>query len=160
MLDLISRIGHEFGVNVLVTSHLLGELERISDHVVVIQSGQLVRSTSTASATGSSDVLTVELTDRLDDFVALLTGAGHGVARSSAPLTVNVRLGDGQAGDPAYDAVRDAAAHLQVGLIRVQRQRHHLSEIFERPDDQNKTKDGASSRAGTASWSAEGGGPR
>jgi ABC-2 type transport system ATP-binding protein len=128
MLELIARIGHEFGVNVLVTSHLLGELERISDHVVVIQSGQLVRSTSTASATGSSDVLTVELTDRLEDFVALLVGAGHEVGRTDVPLTVDVRL----TGDPTYDAVRDAAAHLQVGLIRLQRQRHHLSEIFVR----------------------------
>jgi ABC-2 type transport system ATP-binding protein len=128
MLDLISRIGHEFGVNVLVTSHLLGELERISDHVVVVQGGRLVRSTSTASATTGSDVLTIELTDRVEEFVGLLVGAGHEVGRTDAPLTVDVRL----TGDATYDAVRDAAAHLRIGLVRLQRQRHHLSEIFVR----------------------------
>ena len=62
----------------------------------------------------------------------LLVGAGFEVGRTPKPLTVDVRLADGQAGDPTYDAVRDAAANLQVGLIRVQRQRHHLSEIFVR----------------------------
>ena len=36
MLGLIRRIGTEFGISVLVTSHLLGELERVCDHVVVI----------------------------------------------------------------------------------------------------------------------------
>ena len=48
MLGLIRRIGTEFGISVVVTSHLLGELERICDHVVVIDGGRLLRS-STAS---------------------------------------------------------------------------------------------------------------
>src|SRR4029078_6005061 len=39
MLALVRKIGTEFGIAVLVTSHLLGELERISDHVVVLDAG-------------------------------------------------------------------------------------------------------------------------
>ena len=34
MLGLVQRIGQDFGIAVIVTSHLLGELERVSDHVV------------------------------------------------------------------------------------------------------------------------------
>ncbi len=45
MLCLISRVSRDFGISVLVTSHLLGELERISDHLVVIEGGMLQRST-------------------------------------------------------------------------------------------------------------------
>ena len=48
MLGLIRRIGTEFGISVLVTSHLLGELERVCDHVVVIDGGRLLRSSATA----------------------------------------------------------------------------------------------------------------
>src|SRR5919206_2325292 len=44
MLGLIRRIGTEFGISVLVTSHLLGELERICDHIVIIDGGRLMRS--------------------------------------------------------------------------------------------------------------------
>ena len=46
MLSLVRKIGTEFGIAVLVTSHLLGELERISDHVVVLDSGRLLQSSS------------------------------------------------------------------------------------------------------------------
>ena len=66
MLGLISRIGTDFGISVLVTSHLLGELERVSDHVVVVDGGRLIRSTSTAAAMSGTGVITVEVTDRAD----------------------------------------------------------------------------------------------
>ncbi|MGH3390090.1 MAG: ABC transporter ATP-binding protein, partial [Actinomadura sp.] len=49
MLGLIRRIGTEFGISVLVTSHLLGELERICDHVVIIDGGRLLRSQAVAA---------------------------------------------------------------------------------------------------------------
>jgi ABC-2 type transport system ATP-binding protein len=41
MLGLIRRIHTDFGISVLVTSHLLGELERTCDHVVVVAPLQL-----------------------------------------------------------------------------------------------------------------------
>ena len=47
MLALMQQVGHEFGIAVLVTSHLLGELERVSDHVVVLDGGRLLRSSAT-----------------------------------------------------------------------------------------------------------------
>jgi ABC-2 type transport system ATP-binding protein len=126
MLGLIHRIGHEFGVSVLVTSHLLGELERISDHLVIIDGGRLMRSGPTASAMGSDDVLTVEVADRGTEFAGLLTAGGHEVVTraGAAVLTVGIK------GDHTYDLVRDSAADLGVGLIRLQRRRHHLTDIF------------------------------
>ena len=36
MLDLVARIGSEFGISMLVSSHLLGEVEQICDQLVVI----------------------------------------------------------------------------------------------------------------------------
>ncbi len=51
MLGLIRRIGTEFNISVLVTSHLLGELERVCDSVVVIDGGVLLRYSSTAAMT-------------------------------------------------------------------------------------------------------------
>ena len=72
MLGLIRRIGTEFGISVLVTSHLLGELERVCDHVVVIDAGQLLRSSSTADVTAASPLIAVEVTERTDDLAAAL----------------------------------------------------------------------------------------
>ena len=61
MLELIRRIGNEFGISVIVTSHLLGELERVSDGIVVIDGGRLLRHSTTASVTEQTPVVAVEV---------------------------------------------------------------------------------------------------
>ncbi len=127
MLELIRRIGHEFGISVLVTSHLLGELERIADHVVVIEGGVLQRSTSTAEATALSGVVLVEVTERAAEIVARLRAAGAQVETGEdGGELFTVALTD----ETVLDAVQAAAADLEVGLIRMQRRRHHLTELF------------------------------
>ncbi|WP_149204134.1 ABC transporter ATP-binding protein [Actinotalea subterranea] len=126
MLALIQRISSDFSIAVVVTSHLLGELERIADHVVVIESGVLQRSTSTAEATGLSGVLLVEVTDRGPELVARLRAAGSQVATAGSADSFTVDLTD----ERVLDAVQGGAADLGVGLVRMQHRRHHLTEIF------------------------------
>ncbi|HVC74631.1 MAG TPA: ABC transporter ATP-binding protein [Mycobacteriales bacterium] len=127
MLGLIRRIGTEFGISVLVASHLLGELERVCDHVVVIDAGQLLRSSSTADVTAASPLIAVEVTERTDDLAAALRQAGLGVATVGPLLEVDLR------DDTTYDVVRDAVVRLGVGLVRMERRRHRMSEIFTTP---------------------------
>ena len=127
MLGLVRRIGTDFGISVLVTSHLLGELERVCDAVVVIDGGQLLRSSSTADVTAASALLVVEVDARGEEFVRALTATGvraHGAGR-----LVEVEL----AADADYDRVRDAAAGLGVGLVRLERRRHRMAELFLAP---------------------------
>ncbi len=127
MLGLIARISGDFGISVVVTSHLLGELERIADHLVVIEAGVLSRSTSTADATQLSGAMLVEVTDRADDVVARLRRKGANVAIGSRAGTFAVELTD----EAVPQWIVAVVADLKVGLIRLQRRRHHLSEIFE-----------------------------
>ena len=131
MLTLIQRISTDFSISVVVTSHLLGELEKISDHLVVIENGVLQRSTSTADATQLSGVVLVEVTDGGPELVARLRAAGAQVADDGGAHTFTVEL----AGEWVFDAVQDGAADLGVGLVRMQRRRHHLTEIF-RPEQE------------------------
>src|SRR6202012_470455 len=42
MLELIARIGAEFGLSIVVASHLLSEIERVCDHLVAIEGGKLL----------------------------------------------------------------------------------------------------------------------
>lgn len=126
MLGLIARISGDFGISVVVTSHLLGELERIADHLVVIEAGVLSRSTSTASATELSGTLLVEVTDDVDGVIARLAEKGAKVVKGGPAGTFAVDLAD----DAVSQWVVEAVADLGVGLVRMQRRRHHLSEIF------------------------------
>jgi ABC-2 type transport system ATP-binding protein len=126
MLDLISRIGKEFNISVVVTSHLLGELERISDHIVLIEGGVLQRSTSTADATRHSGAVVVEVTDHTAQMIARLEAWGARVVAADAALTFAVELGDGS----VLDEIQRAAVDLEVGLVRLEQRRHRLTEIF------------------------------
>ncbi len=124
MLALIRRIHTDFGISVLVTSHLLGELERIADHVVIIDAGRLLRSSSTREFTRASQVLAVEVTDDGDALAAALAGAGLLVRADGHVLLVEL------ADDATYDAIRDAVSRLGLGLVRLEQRRHHIAEVF------------------------------
>ncbi|PYC76119.1 ABC transporter [Streptomyces tateyamensis] len=130
MLGLIRRVHQEFGISVLVTTHLLGELERTCDHLVVIDGGRLLRSSATASFTGATELLAVEVTDNADGTAdALLrerlTAAGLAVEVEGGHVLL-VRL----AGETTYDTIRDTVAELGLGLVRLEQRRHRVVELF------------------------------
>ncbi len=124
MLGLIQRIGGEFGISVIVTSHLLGELERVADGIVVIDGGQLLRHSTTASVTAETAVVTVEVDGDQAALVARLEAAG--IAVHAEGRLLHVAVDDAS----AYDVVRDAVAELGLGLVRMERQRHRMVEVF------------------------------
>ncbi len=131
MLELIRRIGADFGISVIVTSHLLGELERVCGSIVVIDGGRLLRHSTTASVTAQTPLVSVEVDGDPTVLLARLTEAGVAVRIDRKLLHVGV--GD----DTAYDIVRDIVAELGLGLVRMERQRHRMTEIFtDSPTDQ------------------------
>ncbi|MEV4432088.1 ABC transporter ATP-binding protein [Streptomyces sp. NPDC049585] len=150
MLALIRRVHTDFGISVLVTSHLLGELERTCDHVVVIDGGRLLRSSSTEDFTQDTGSLAVEVTDTdacpdgTAALLAALTDAGltarpAGRSADGSPAPGRVLLVD-VAGEETYDVVRDAVAGLGVGLVRMEQRRHRIAEVFrdEQPHELDK----------------------
>jgi ABC-2 type transport system ATP-binding protein len=124
MLALLRRIGSDFGIPMLVTSHLLGELEQICDHVVVVDGGRLLRSSSTADVTSASRILSVEVNERTDELADLLRAAGLTVHPAGRQLEIEL------VDDSTYDLVRDGVVQLGLGLFRMERRRHRMAEIF------------------------------
>ncbi|WP_324790246.1 ABC transporter ATP-binding protein [Streptomyces sp. H51] len=144
MLGLIRRIHTDFGISVLVTSHLLGELERTCDHVVVIDGGKLLRSSRTTDFTQTTTTLAIEVTDtdeHPDGTRALreaLTARGADVeAGNGLPGAGHLLLLTAQ-GEDTYDLVRDLVADLGLGLVRMEQRRHHISEVFTDHDTDRK----------------------
>ena len=136
MLGLIRHVGTELGISILVTSHLLGELERIAEHLVVVDGGRLLRSSSVAEATTDTAVLSVEVTERGADLAGVLRRAGlEATVADATPGSRLLEVSLGATGEElALDAVRDAVADLGLGLVRLQRRRHRLTEIFTDPE--------------------------
>ena len=124
MLDLVSRIGTEFGISVLVSSHLLGEIEQICDHLIAIDGGRLLRADSMTSFTQVSQVLVVEVDEGREDLAAEL--AARGLAPRPDGRALLVQIGS----DATYDQVRDAVADLGLPLHRLEQRRRRVEELF------------------------------
>ncbi|HET9426112.1 MAG TPA: ABC transporter ATP-binding protein [Gemmatimonadaceae bacterium] len=124
MLELVERTGREFGIAVMVTSHLLGEIERVCEHLIAIDAGKLHYSGPVAAFTRQTSHLVLELDDDMPAFADRLRGAGLTVDRYGYELHV------GLAGDSMYDTVRDIAAELEVPIARMEVTRHKLQELF------------------------------
>jgi ABC-2 type transport system ATP-binding protein len=127
MLELIERTGSEFGIAVLVCSHLLGEIEQVCDFLVAIDGGRLLSAAPLRSFTGEEGVLAVEVDEGADELLARLTGAGVEAHAEGSLLLLPLR------GDGPYDAVRDAVAELGLALVRMEPRRHSLQELFRTP---------------------------
>jgi ABC-2 type transport system ATP-binding protein len=139
MLELIQRIGREFGITVIVASHLLGEIERIASWLVVIDAGRLLRTASLSSFTGRIGQLVVETEEDAAALAGRLRDRGYAAEPSGRSLVVELRPDDHRP-HAVYDAVRDEAVALELSLVRVEQRRHQLEDLFrgaspERADD-------------------------
>jgi ABC-2 type transport system ATP-binding protein len=128
MLGLVQRIGHDFGIAVIVTSHLLGELERVSDHVVVLDGGRLLRASRTDEFLDATGVLLVEVLgdDAQARMSSALTGAGVATAARGTMLTVDATQSPGH----VRDLIRDTASDLGLGLVRLQVDHRRIEDVF------------------------------
>ena len=124
MLELIARIGAEFGISIVVASHLLGEIERICDHLVAIEAGRLLRADTITSFTQASQVLAVEVEEGLAQLQHELQARGLTATIAQRTLLVPLKS------DDIYDLVRDAVADLALPLCRLEQRRHQVEELF------------------------------
>jgi ABC-2 type transport system ATP-binding protein len=128
MLELIERIGAEFGISIVVSSHLLGEVERICGHLVAVEAGRLLRSEAIMALTQASHVLLVEVAEEAPRLAAELAIRGLAVQAQDHTLLVE------GASEEVCDTVVDAVAKLGLPLVRLQQRRHRLEELFSDAD--------------------------
>ncbi|MFG1609844.1 ABC transporter ATP-binding protein [Actinoplanes sp. NPDC049265] len=124
MLALIHRIGTEFGISVVVCSHLLGEVERICDSLIAIEGGRLLRADRISAMTAASDVLAVEVAEGTDELAKELERLSLKVSRDNRVLLVELST------DDAYDQILKAVADLDLPLHRLDQRRHRVAELF------------------------------
>jgi ABC-2 type transport system ATP-binding protein len=124
MLELVKRTGTEFGIAVIVASHLLGEIERVCDFLVAIDAGKLIRAAALGSFTERTGTLAVEVEEGAPRLAAALIAAGLDAVVDGR--TVLVELDD----ERPWDLVRDTLADLDLPLVRMEQRRRGLEELF------------------------------
>ncbi len=126
MLALVGRLAG-FGISALVATHLLDDVERVCDHVVMIDGGTLRHAGATRSLLSRSGSLRVEVDAGGARLAALLDAAGV-TATVIDDATLDVRI-DGDEGR-VLDLVRDGADDLGLALHSMTSRRTSLDELF------------------------------
>jgi len=128
MLALIRRIGTEFGIDIVLSSHLLEEVERICDAAVILADGRVVASGSISELTaGATGTVLVEVDEAADAVAAALRDRGATVTVDGTYLTVSL---EGRTGDEVYDVVRDAVVVAGAGIRRLTSRTVTLEQVF------------------------------
>jgi ABC-2 type transport system ATP-binding protein len=133
MLELVRKTHREFGISILFSSHLMADVERTCDRIIVLQGGELVQSGEVSDFTTETETVFIEVDSDHDRVIAELekrgvavTVDGHGLCIEGAEASV-------------YDQVRDALVSAEAPLRRMAPRRRALAELFEREGDDNRT---------------------
>ena len=131
MLALISRLAAQHGINVLISSHHLQEVERVCSSVVMLAAGRVARAGQVSELTATEAGLVVEVYERAAQLAAALETAGF-TARPEGDEVVRVAATspDQDSESACADAVRDAVADLELRLRSVLPEHRSLAEVF------------------------------
>ncbi len=122
MLELISRLGG-FGINVLVSSHVLGDIERTCDWVLMLDGGRVLRS-GPLSHLVDADTVAVDVIGDQHAVEQHLIAAGATVDASGSRLLVSTST------DDPFRLVRDALADTGVGMRSLGPKATTLEDVF------------------------------
>ena len=126
MLTLVRKTHREFGISVLFSSHLMADVERTCDRIIVLQGGQLVQSGEVDHFTKETETVFIEVDTNREALIAALQRRGVVVTPDGGGLTIE------GADESVYDQVRDALVEAEAPLRRMAPRRRALTELFER----------------------------
>ena len=129
MLRLIDRIHRQLGILVVLSSHILDDVERVCDYVVVLDGGRVVASQPLRVAEDATADLHVRIDGDPTPFLRALAGLGlqaraAGIEYGTDEFIVH------RDGDRTLDAIRDAAAASGSSLRLLRPATRSLEDLY------------------------------
>jgi ABC-2 type transport system ATP-binding protein len=123
MLDLIRRTSREANISILLSTHLMGDVHRTCDRLIMLEDGHVVEQGDVSGFTQETSTLVIDVDDA-DKLAAALLSRGIETETAGKSLVIE------QASDETYDTVRDAIVEAEVRLHRLAPRRGGLTDIF------------------------------
>ena len=122
LLSLVRRCGSELGLNVVLSSHLLDEVERTCDRVVIIANGVASGGGEVSDLEGDGASVELTVDNDADTAVRVLRAAGLQVQGDPhRPLNLTCTYTD----DGVYDIIAQTLSTAGVGIRRLDRERRN-----------------------------------
>jgi ABC-2 type transport system ATP-binding protein len=129
MLGLIERIHRQLGILVVLSSHILDDVERVCDYVVVLDHGQVVASQPLHVPADEAADLHVRVDGDPEPFLAALAASGV-EARSAGIEYTSDEFVISRDGDRTLDAIRDASATTGAPLRLLRPATRSLEDLY------------------------------
>lgn len=126
MLNLIRTVSSSFGISVILSSHLLDEVERVCDAAVIIGEGRTLAAGSLEGLRGSGSDVVLELETAEEAVVVAAALTQSSISHTVTDRTIVVRGDDEQ----VFDVARDVCASAGVSLRRLSRRRLSLEDVY------------------------------
>jgi ABC-2 type transport system ATP-binding protein len=124
MLALIRRTGREFGISIMLSTHLMGDVETTCDRIIVLEGGAVAESGDVAGFTAESETVYIDVYDNVEGLIRALSDRGLESSLDGVSVAVE------GVGDAEYDKIRDALVETGARLRRLGPRRRRLSDIF------------------------------
>ena len=124
MLQLVRRTGQEFGISIILSSHLMNDVESTCDRIIVLEGGRVTEQGTVAGFTTDTRVIVLDLNDKREEVATALAARGVSASVEGASLAVELQS------EEQYDAIRDAVAEAGARLRRMSPRRRQLADIF------------------------------
>ena len=124
MLRLIRRTGREFGISIVLSSHLMGDVESTCDRIIVLDGGRVTEQGSVSRFTQETETILIDVDDNREDLLTAL--ASRGIVATVDGISLAVELEN----EAQYDQIRDALVETGARLRRMAPRRHQLTDIF------------------------------
>ena len=126
MLGLVRRTGKEFGINIMLSSHLMGDVESTCERIIVIEGGAIIEQGDVSEFTQETESYFIDVDDRRDELIAALNARDLKPRISGASVVVRLHS------DDQLDDIRDSLIEAEARLRRLAPSRGELSDIFRR----------------------------
>jgi ABC-2 type transport system ATP-binding protein len=129
MLDLVGRLAG-FGISVLLATHLLDDVQRVCDHVVMIDRGHLVLAGPIDQLMQTTGLMRVEVGGRPGAVVALAEALAERGLGAQAVDDHNLDVDTSGHDEAVFDVVRDTVADLDLRLYSLSTRHRSLDDVF------------------------------
>ncbi len=124
MLQLVRRTGRQFGISIMLSSHLMGDVESTCDRIIVIEGGEIIEQGEVSQFTQETRTLLIDVDDRREQVLAALGQRGIEAETEGHSIVVLMSA------DEQLDDIRDAVAESEARLRRLALSRGQLTDIF------------------------------